>query len=73
MDHRTITTAHRLKAAADGQGLSIRQLVDRTGIGFGTLQGILTGAREPKLTHLFILADALDLDVADLLAGRGAA
>lgn len=47
--------------------MSARQLSDSTGIAYPTVQGILTGTREPKLTHLYLLADALNIEVADLI------
>jgi transcriptional regulator with XRE-family HTH domain len=68
MDHRAISAAHRIKSAADAQKISLRQLAERSGVGYGTLQGALaTGTRELKLTHLYALADVLGLDVRDLL------
>lgn len=70
MDQRTIRAAHRLKTAADRQGISIRQLSETTGVGFGTVQGIMTGAREPKLSHLYLLADALGIKVSDIITAR---
>ncbi|WP_396907264.1 helix-turn-helix domain-containing protein, partial [Mycolicibacterium phlei] len=59
MDTRTVATEARLRAEAERQHLSARQLSDSTGIAYSTVQGILTGTREPKLTHLYLLADAL--------------
>ena len=68
MDHRAISAAHRIKTAADAQHISLRQLSARAGIGYGTVHGALvTGTRELKLTHLYALADVLDIDVAMLV------
>jgi transcriptional regulator with XRE-family HTH domain len=72
MDHRTLRVADRLKAAASQKNVSIQQLSKTTGIGYGTLQGILTGAREPRMTHLFLLADAIGINVADLIEASAA-
>lgn len=72
MDHRTLRVADRLKTAAGQKNISIQQLSKDTGIGYGTLQGILTGAREPRMTHLFLLADAMGLDMSDLIQASAA-
>lgn len=67
MDVSTVAAEARIRAEAERQHLSAPQLSDSTGIGFATVQGILTGTREPKLTHLYLLADALHVTVADLI------
>ena len=73
MDHRAISAAHRIKVAADTQNISLRQLAERAGIGYGTVHGALvTGTRELKLSHLYALADVLGLDVAEFVGSDAA-
>jgi transcriptional regulator with XRE-family HTH domain len=61
-----------MRSAIDHQSLSIRELAEATGIGYGTLQGVLTGAREPKLSHVYLIADALGVEPATLLGADAA-
>lgn len=67
MDIQTVAAETRIRAEAERQHLSAHQLSDSTGIAYSTVQGILAGTREPKLTHLYLLADALGVEVVDLL------
>lgn len=65
-----MTAGARIKSEADRQNISIRRLSEITGVGFGTVQGIVTGAREPKLSHLFLIADALGVGIGKLIGSR---
>jgi transcriptional regulator with XRE-family HTH domain len=61
--------AANLRAARDRRGLTQEQLSHVSGVTSGEVSKMERGAREPKITTLVKLADALDVPPADLLAG----
>jgi transcriptional regulator with XRE-family HTH domain len=64
----------RIRANRAGQGLSLEQLARLTGISAPALSLIETGRRDPRLTTLTRIADALRVPLAALIAdGYGAA
>jgi transcriptional regulator with XRE-family HTH domain len=62
MEDMTATIRGALAAA----GLSQRALADETGISQPTLNRILTGARQAKMTEILLIADATGCTVAQL-------
>lgn len=63
----------RLKAIRAERGLSLGALATMAGIGKGSLSEIEHGARNPTLSTLYALANALELPLAWLLAERAGA
>lgn len=64
----------RIREARAGQGLSLEQLARLTGISAPALSLIETGKRDPRLTTLKRISDALRVSVTVLLAeGAGTA
>jgi transcriptional regulator with XRE-family HTH domain len=63
----------RLRAARHERGLSLAALAEAAGIGKGSLSEIENGARNPTLSTLYALADALGVPLATLLAERAGA
>ena len=59
---------HRIREARAAQGLSLEQLARLTGISAPALSLIETGKRDPRLTTLKRIADALRLPLAKLVA-----
>jgi transcriptional regulator with XRE-family HTH domain len=59
---------HRIREARAAQGLSLEQLARLTGISAPALSLIETGKRDPRLTTLKRIADALRLPLAKLIA-----
>jgi transcriptional regulator with XRE-family HTH domain len=53
------------------KGLSQEELADRAGIHQTYLSGVERGRRNPTVTVLQRIAEALDADIADLVARRG--
>ena len=65
---------YRIRETRAGQGLSLEQLARLTGISAPALSLIETGKRDPRLTTLKRIADALRVAPATLIAdGPGAA
>lgn len=71
----TMTAAeigHRLKAAREAKGYSLRQLAESTGIDFGYIGRLERGhIAEPGPGRLQRLAEALDIDLEDLYGLAG--
>ena len=64
----------RIRETRAGQGLSLEQLARLTGISAPALSLIETGKRDPRLTTLKRIADALRAPFATIIAdGPGAA
>lgn len=61
----------RLKYARDRAGLTLRQVVERTGIGESSLSEYENGKREPRLSQLKALADAYRRSIAFFLGEGG--
>ena len=59
---------HRIRETRAAQGLSLEQLARLTGISGPALSLIETGKRDPRLTTLKRLADALRVAPATLIA-----
>lgn len=70
MEELRTVVGERLRAARSGQGLSVGALAARAGIGKGSLSEIENGARNPTLSTLYALANALGLPLARLLDDR---
>lgn len=58
----------RIRETRAGQGLSLEQLARLTGISAPALSLIETGKRDPRLTTLNRIADALRVPLAALIA-----
>jgi transcriptional regulator with XRE-family HTH domain len=63
----------RIRQARAGQGLSLEQLARLTGISAPALSLIETGKRDPRLTTLKRIADALRVPLTALIADGGSA
>lgn len=57
----------RLGAARRAAGLSQEQLGDLVGMERRTIQRYESGGRDPRFTDLLLLADALGVDIVDLV------
>jgi transcriptional regulator with XRE-family HTH domain len=55
--------------ARQRHGLSQERLAERTGLCRDTIYKIEVGQRSPRLDTLLVLADSLQIDVAELLKG----
>lgn len=62
-----------VKAWRGRRGLSQWELADKSGVGYATIARLETARIDPRLSTLERLAEALDVDVAGLLAGPQAA
>jgi XRE family transcriptional regulator, fatty acid utilization regulator len=62
-----VTLGRRLRHARRGRGLTLAQLASRVGTAASALSLVENGRREPKLTLLQSLAEALDVPLDDLL------
>ncbi|WP_224392071.1 XRE family transcriptional regulator [Pseudonocardia sp. ICBG1293] len=62
------TVGERLRTARTAHGLSVGVLAERAGIGKGSLSEIENGGRNPTLSTLYALADALGVPLSRLLA-----
>jgi transcriptional regulator with XRE-family HTH domain len=60
---------HNLCLTRRRRGLSQEKLAERTGLCRDTIFKIEMGQRSPRLDTLLTLADALRIDVAELLSG----
>ncbi len=61
---------HPIKRQRAIQRLSLRELARRSGVPAGTLSGIERGTREPQIVTLAKIADALGVDVEELIAPK---
>lgn len=61
-------TGYRIREDRAAQGLSLEQLARLTGISAPALSLIETGKRDPRLTTLKRIADALRVPLATLIA-----
>lgn len=59
---------HRIRETRAAQGLSLEQLARLTGISGPALSLIETGKRDPRLTTMKRIADALRVPLAKLIA-----
>jgi transcriptional regulator with XRE-family HTH domain len=59
---------HRIRESRAAQGLSLEQLARLTGISAPALSLIETGKRDPRLTTLKRIADALRAPLATIIA-----
>ncbi|MFT4233820.1 MAG: helix-turn-helix domain-containing protein [Microbacterium sp.] len=64
------TLGHRIRHHRTGAQLTLDDLGERVGIAGSQLSLIENGKREPKLSLLQQIADALDTSVADLISGE---
>jgi transcriptional regulator with XRE-family HTH domain len=64
---------HRIRETRAAQGLSLEQLARLTGISGPALSLIETGKRDPRLTTLKRIADALRVPLAALIADASGA
>jgi DNA-binding Xre family transcriptional regulator len=60
-----------IKAIARERGIMLTYLPDHAGVGRSTFFAFTAGKHSPTLSWLAKIADALDVDVADLLRKRG--
>ena len=70
MDDLARLVGERLRAARRERGLSVGGLAAMAGVGKGSLSEIENGTRNPTLSTLYSLANALGVPLAALLAGR---
>jgi len=73
VDDLSRLVGERLRAARHERGLSLAALAEAARIGKGSLSEIENGARNPTLSTLYALADALGVPLATLLAERAGA
>jgi transcriptional regulator with XRE-family HTH domain len=57
----------RLATARRTAGLSQDDVADRIGVERRSIQRYESGERDPRYTDLLLIADALDIDLADLV------
>ena len=62
--------AMRIRDLRDIAGLSPRDVAEQTGIGLDEYIAYETGARDFSFSHLFNIAEALGVDISDLLTGE---
>ncbi|MCE5343715.1 MAG: cupin domain-containing protein [Eubacteriales bacterium] len=62
--------ALRIKDLRDIAGLTARQVADQTGISLEEYEAYETGTRDFSFSHLFNIAEALGVDISDLLTGE---
>lgn len=60
----------RLKKARTDKKLSVRALADIADMDFGNISEIENGKINPSLTTIVLLAEALEVDPADLLPAK---
>ncbi|MFP5020305.1 helix-turn-helix domain-containing protein [Pseudonocardia phyllosphaerae] len=70
MDPLRKAVGERLRAARGERGLSLGALATAAEVGKGSLSEIENGTRNPTLSTLYTLANALDLPLSQLLADR---
>lgn len=64
-------SGERLRAARRRRALTLRELSDITGVGYDTISRIETGQQQPRISTARKLAEALGVEVADLMAEDG--
>ncbi|MEU4169419.1 helix-turn-helix transcriptional regulator [Streptomyces sp. NPDC026665] len=64
---RRTQLGHRIAALRAEAGLSQDQLAERTGLDRRSVQRYEAATREPQYGDLLLIADALDLPLADLV------
>lgn len=62
--------AMRIRDLRDIAGLSAAQVADKTGISLSEYEAYETGTRDFSFSHLFNIAEALGVDISDLLTGE---
>ncbi|MDA0179286.1 XRE family transcriptional regulator [Solirubrobacter phytolaccae] len=70
MDELAALVGERVRTARQERGLTVAALAQAAGIGKGSLSELEHGARNPTLSTLYALANALALPLAHLLSGR---
>lgn len=63
--------ASRIREIAKKRGVPLAHLADRSGTSRSHLWNVLAGAKAPTLTWIVSIANALEVDVSELLARRG--
>ncbi|MCX5522162.1 helix-turn-helix domain-containing protein [Streptomyces bobili] len=64
---RRLQLAHRIAACRTNAGLSQDQLAERAGVDRRTIQRYEAATRDPRFPDLLLIADALDVPLADLV------
>ncbi|HNW86977.1 MAG TPA: cupin domain-containing protein [Candidatus Limiplasma sp.] len=62
--------ALRIRDLRDIAGLTTQQVADQTGISLEEYEAYETGTRDFSFSHLFNIAEALGVDISDLLTGE---
>lgn len=62
--------ALRIKDLRDIAGLTTAQVAEKTGISLEEYEAYETGTRDFSFSHLFNIAEALGVDISDLLTGE---
>ncbi len=62
--------ALRIKDLRDIAGLTVQQVAEKTGIDIREYEAYETGTRDFSFSHLFNIAEALGVDISDLLTGE---
>ena len=60
----------RIKDLRDIAGLTTAEVADKTGITLAEYEAYETGTRDFSFSHLFNIAEALGVDISDLLTGE---
>lgn len=67
--NRRIVFGKRLKAAREAAGLSLRELAAESGVDHSNIAQIEKAERDPQLSTIIVLAEALKINPASLLDG----
>lgn len=67
MDEPHRRVAERIRDLAAERGLALTHLADRAGVSRAQLWNVLGGSKSPTLAWLIKIADALGVDVIELL------
>ena len=62
-----LTRLGRFKVYLYSKGITMQDLTDKTGISKKTLYNYLEGETNPSLMNIYKIANALDLDMSDLI------
>lgn len=62
--------AQRIRELRDISGLETAQVAEKTGIDLDEYEAYETGTRDFSFSHLFNIAEALGVDISDLLTGE---
>ena len=62
--------AMRIRELRDISGLTTQQIADKTGIDLAEYEAYETGMSDFSFSHLFNIAEALGVDISDLLTGE---